>query len=449
MKAPVWTPCTVTLGALKPWAQNPRLSTKAQAARLLASFKKFGQVESVAIGPDNEVYDGHQRLSALLTIHGPDYSIDARRSNRALTDDERRELVVALHIGAVGAWDWQALAGWDADSLQEWGMDGDALKTWNNDASNLKEMLAANEPEIADAEPQIDRAAELREKWQTERGQLWRIGEHRLLCGDSTKREDVERVMGGEKANGCFTSPPYAEQRKETYGGTPQEKYIEWWGCVQDCVASVIAPDGSFFVNIKPHCKDGQRVLYVFDLVLAMVRAWGWKFTDEIIWKRQGIPGDYDNRFKNQFEPIYHFSIGDVRFRPENVLREYYKDYEEKKYGPTTNNSPFLGGAIKGSLDGARPGNVLEINQGATATQTGIHHPATFPIGLPSFFVRAFSDIEDIWLEPFAGSGTTLVACQNLSRRCRAIEISPAYVAVTLERMATAFPGIEISRIES
>ena len=117
MQAPIWTPCTVTLGSLKPWAQNPRLSTKAQATRLLASFAKFGQVESVAIGPANEVYDGHQRLSALLTIHGPDYAIDARRSDRALTDDERRALVVALHVGAVGAWDWQALSGWDAGAL--------------------------------------------------------------------------------------------------------------------------------------------------------------------------------------------------------------------------------------------------------------------------------------------------------------------------------------------
>lgn len=89
MTAPVWTPCTVTLGALKPWAANPRLSTKTQARRLLQSFDKFGQVESIAIGPDNEVYDGHQRLSALLTLHSPDYAIDARRSDRALTESLR------------------------------------------------------------------------------------------------------------------------------------------------------------------------------------------------------------------------------------------------------------------------------------------------------------------------------------------------------------------------
>lgn len=161
MKAPRWTPCTVTLGALKPWAQNPRLSTKAAAERILQSFAKFGQVESVAIGPDNEVYDGHQRLSALLTIHGPDYSIDARRSDRALTDDERRELVVNLHVGAVGSWDWQALAGWDGSQLQEWGMDGEALKTWNNDAMNLREMLTAEVPDFqptsADEQGRLDK----------------------------------------------------------------------------------------------------------------------------------------------------------------------------------------------------------------------------------------------------------------------------------------------------
>jgi hypothetical protein len=146
----VWKNITVKLGELKPWTDNPRMSTKAQAKRLLQSFDKFGQVQTVAIDPDCNVLDGHQRLSALLTIHGNKYELDARQSNRPLTDAERRELVVSLHAGAVGSWDWDRVSSWDAAELQGWGMDKDLLKAWNNDANNLKELLKSEAP-TADA----------------------------------------------------------------------------------------------------------------------------------------------------------------------------------------------------------------------------------------------------------------------------------------------------------
>jgi len=102
---------------------------------------------------------------------------------------------------------------------------------------------------------------------------------------------------------------PYAEQRKEQYGGIPADDYVEWWG-VQEHVRTRLADDGSFFVNIKPHCEDGERVLYVFDLVLAMKRQWGWRFVDELCWRdtRDGVPGGWNNRFKDGFEPIYQFT---------------------------------------------------------------------------------------------------------------------------------------------
>ena len=136
----MWTNCRVKLGDLKPWSDNPRYSTKIQAERLIKSFDKFGQVQTVAIDPDNVVCDGHQRLSALLTIHGADYELDARRSNRALTDDERRELVVTLHAGAVGAWNWDDLANWDSAQLKGAGMDADLLKGLQTDAHALYAM---------------------------------------------------------------------------------------------------------------------------------------------------------------------------------------------------------------------------------------------------------------------------------------------------------------------
>lgn len=136
-----WTNIKVRLGELRPWADNPKFSTKAQAQRILDSFKKFGQVQTVAVSPELDVYDGHQRLSALLTIHGDDYEIDARQSNRLLTEKERRELVITLHTSAMGSYNWNMLSGWDARELKEWGMDRTKLDEMNIDALNLKDLL--------------------------------------------------------------------------------------------------------------------------------------------------------------------------------------------------------------------------------------------------------------------------------------------------------------------
>ncbi len=139
-----WTNTRVRLGDLKPWSHNPRLSTKAQAKRLLASFDKFGQVQTVAVDPSLSVLDGHQRLSALLTLYGDGYELDARQSNRPLTEDERKELVISLHASAVGSWDWQTMSAWDKTQIETW-TSKDFLQEWykeeNNNANNLKEWM--------------------------------------------------------------------------------------------------------------------------------------------------------------------------------------------------------------------------------------------------------------------------------------------------------------------
>lgn len=143
----IWTNTTIKLGDLNPWTHNPRQSTKKQARKLLQSWEKFGQVQTIAIDPDGNVLDGHQRLSALLTVYGNGYTVDARQSNRALTEQERKELVITLHAGAVGAWDWDSLSGWDAPDLLEWGFDADTLSDWKRDVGALVNLLGSEETE--------------------------------------------------------------------------------------------------------------------------------------------------------------------------------------------------------------------------------------------------------------------------------------------------------------
>jgi len=151
-----WTNERVRLRDLKPWERNPRQMSKRAAQRLLDSWRDYGQVHLVVVGPDNEVYDGHQRLSALKAVYGEDYELEVRRASRSLADDERRRLVVLLHSGATGRWDWDALAGWEAQQLIEWGLDEDTLKQWRLDTAGLLSFLESEQVNQKCGEPIAD-----------------------------------------------------------------------------------------------------------------------------------------------------------------------------------------------------------------------------------------------------------------------------------------------------
>lgn len=185
-----------------------------------------------------------------------------------------------------------------------------------------------------DPGPQVDRAAELQRKWKTSAGQLWIVPSltvagkaHRLLVGDCRIAEDVARVLGGQRINVAFTSPPYASQRKydESSGFKPiaPDAYVEWFAPVAANVRQHLADNGSWFVNIKEPVVDGERHLYVKDLVIAHRRSWGWLFKDEFVWTHHGIPGRIWFNFKNQFEPIFQFcTMAEIKIRPDNVSHQ-------------------------------------------------------------------------------------------------------------------------------
>lgn len=123
MTETTWTPATIALSKLKPWERNPKRISKAHAARLLDLWERLGQFQTIAIGPDGEVYDGHQRLSVLKAKHGGSYQVQVLQASRPLTEAEREELTIAAHSGTTGSWDWDALAGWDVGNLTAWGLD--------------------------------------------------------------------------------------------------------------------------------------------------------------------------------------------------------------------------------------------------------------------------------------------------------------------------------------
>ena len=119
-----WSNETRKLSELEPWARNPRQINKRQAERLVESFDQFGQVETIAIGPQNQIYNGHQRLNVLKEKYGEDYEVEVRVASRALTEKEREKLVIFLHKGAAGDWDFDVLANeFELDDLLDWGFE--------------------------------------------------------------------------------------------------------------------------------------------------------------------------------------------------------------------------------------------------------------------------------------------------------------------------------------
>jgi hypothetical protein len=189
------------LSDLIPWDINPAQINKKQAERLEESLELFGQIQTLAISPTNEIYDGHQRqlVWGASQKYGGDYEVDVRVASRELTEQERKKLIIYLRKGAVGEFDFDILANnFEVDDLLDWGFD----------AKELDLTLWDNDDPLDDPGAQIDKAEELREKWGVKLGQLWQLGEHRLICGDCTDESVVERVMG-ETPDAIITDPPY------------------------------------------------------------------------------------------------------------------------------------------------------------------------------------------------------------------------------------------------
>lgn len=413
-----WTNCKVRLGDLRKWEGNPAEISKAAAGRLVESFNEFGQAHVILIEPDYQILDGHQRDDVWGAKFGDDFMVDCRMASRKFTDEERRKFVIYLRSGTTGSYDWDTLSGWDAKELIEWGLDDTTLRDWKRDVTALDNLLESEKQEPVDAEPQIDRADELNEKWQVKTGDLWQIGEHRLLCGDSTIKADVDRVVQGELCTLCVTDPPYGVSYADK---NPFLNVIAPGNHIQtpienDHNGAEITSEKLWypaFINAYEVSKAGA-VIYCFApqggdqmMMMMMIMASWNKTMHQLIWlKNNHVLGRVDYAYKH--EPIiYSWKAGGHKF---------YGDFQT---------------------------SVLEFDKPTVSDL----HPTMKPVALVEKLISNSSIIDEIVYEPFAGSGTTMVACENLHRKCRAIEISPNYCAVILERMHTAFPELEIKRI--
>ena len=421
------------------------------------SFRKYGAGRSLLVDKNGKIIAGNHSQEGAVGI-GLEDVIEVETDGTQVVVVKRRDLDLddpddmrAVELSYIDNRASEVSLNWDASQIVadvNAGVDLSHMFSEMEMATLIAQQVVADATGNAsrDDTPAIDPTDELVEKFGASAGQLWRVGNHRVLCGDCRNIDDVTRLMDGKKAQIAFTSPPYAQQRVTDYGGVSKDAYVDWFESVQACTDFALSKHGSFFVNIKAHSHEGERVLYVFDLVLAMKRRWGWHFIDEFSWNRQTAPGAWSFRFRNGFEPIYHFCKGTKsKFFPKRV-------------GRLSSDVPIsaknTGGAVPYSGTGtyynipategegiAQPDNVLTVN----GVERDVEHSAMFPVGLPEFFIQAFTDKADIVYEPFLGSGTSLLACDAQERICYGMEILPKYLAVILQRAESH--GLEIEKL--
>jgi DNA modification methylase len=254
---------------------------------------------------------------------------------------------------------------------------------------------------------------------------------HNIYLGDC---EDVLQKIPDNSVDLIFTSPPYADQRKNTYGGIHINDYVNWFLPKSEQMLRVLKPKGTFILNIKEKVVNGERSTYIMELILNM-RKQGWFWTEEFIWhKKNCYPGKWPNRFRDAWERLLQFNknkkfnmyqeevmvpMGDwAKTRLKN-LNETDKIRDESKVG-----SGF-GKNISNWLTRTKvyPTNVLHL-----ATEcNNKNHSAAFPEGLPEWFIKLFTRIGDTVLDPFMGSGTTNIVAEKMRRNSIGIEILPEY----------------------
>ncbi len=256
---------------------------------------------------------------------------------------------------------------------------------------------------------------------------------------------DCEEVLKNIKSNSVdliITSPPYADSRKKTYGGVKDDKYVEWFLPKSEEMLRILKPDGTFILNIKEGATNGERHVYVLELILAL-REQGWFWTEEFIWhKKNSFPGKWSNRFRNSWERLLQFNkqkkfnmyqdevmvpLGDWAKNRLNSLSEEDKIRRDSKVGSGFGRRV----ANWTGRDFVYPTNVLHM---ATETSNQ-NHSAVFPEPLPEWFLKLFTKEGDWVLDPFVGSGTTLRVAQRMGRNSVGIEVLKDYYKVAQKKL--------------
>ena len=255
-----------------------------------------------------------------------------------------------------------------------------------------------------------------------------------LMNGDCLER--MKEIESGS-VDLWITSPPYAKQRD--YNGAESKSYIEFISPIFIEAMRLLKDDGSIFINIKEHCKNGVRDLYVFKMIIHFADNLGFRFVDEYIWnKTNPFPTGAKTRLKDGYERVLHFAKNKkYKFYPGNVLVKSQSKWleSEKRRANKGKHDVTNGSGMNMSKricnDMVRPSNVIT----GTSSNANIGHPAVYPVYLPEFFIKLTTKEGDTVGDMFMGSGTTGVAAKNLNRKFIGIELDENYFNIAKDRV--------------
>jgi DNA modification methylase len=383
----------MNINEIKPNPNNPRIIKDDKFKKLVKSIQDFPQMlelRPIVIDENNIVLGGNMRLKACIEAGLKDVPV---KQAKELTEEQKKEFIVKDNVG-YGEWDWDDLANnWDEQLLTEWGLD-----IPNFDAN----VLEAEEDNFAVPDGGSETDIVL--------GDLFEIGEHRLLCGDSTDSDQVAKLMNGQKADMSFTSPPYNAGKSEALSGnthTTDNKYNEY--------------------------NDNQTKDNYLDLLIGFTNN-AILFSDYLICNIQSLAGnkialiEYLNEYKDNFIDVAIWDKGHgAPAMAENVMTsawEYMFFISSKdKASRAIPNANF-----RGTVPNIYRGKPNRNNEFSHV------HAATFPIDLPEWALQ-FTKEGHIVLDQFCGTGTTMVASHQMKRKCYGMELDPKYCQVIVDRM--------------
>jgi DNA modification methylase len=431
------------------YERNPRTHSPAQVDLIAKLITEFGFTNPVLVDGKRGIIAGHGRVLAARKLGMAEVpTLELSHLNAA----QRRAYVIADNKSAERAgWDDELLS-LELGELRDVGFD---LGLTGFDGSELDALFGGTDgltdPDDVPEAPAVP---------VTVLGDVWLLGKHRLLCGDSTSPQHVAALMQGAEAAMCFTSPPYAQQRDYKGGAMP-------WDDLMQGVFGIlpVSREAQVLVNLGMVHRDGEWMPY-WDGWIEWMRTAGWRRFGWYVWDQgHGLPGDWNGRLAPSHEFVFHF----------NRVAERARKTKDKLPGNMRARRPS-GGSLRGKDGVVRriaspqacaqptkiPDSVIRVMRHHGALETGVgSHPAVFPVGLASEMLTAFSDPGDVIYEPFSGSGTQLIAAEKNGRRCYAMEIVPEYVDVaalrwlqftgqqaTLESTGRTFAETEAARLQ-
>lgn len=384
----------IEIDKIIPYENNPRNNDEA-VDKVANSIKEFGFKQPIVLDKDNVIVIGHTRLKASKKLGLKKvpclYADD-------LTDDQIKALRLADNkTSEFATWDFEKLDLEIEDielDLEPFGFDLD---------------LAFDDDEVVE-----DEVPELPEEPKAKLGDIYQLGEHRLMCGDATSKEDVEKLLGGGQIKLLFTSPPYnmgGDMHEDYEDNLKSQEYIDFnLRTIENWKKHL---RGYLFWNIS--YNKNARWEFI-EILYRIIKETGLKFLELVLWnKKNAMPVVSKEMLTRQYEDILVMADEDILY--EEMELYYVGGTEKRAFFNKKNAKTFS--------------NYWEIGTNNTQLK---NHKACFPVNLPARAIKLVTEKGDVVADCFNGSGSTLIACEQLGRKCYAMELDPHYIDITLER---------------